>query len=188
MPGLTRPEAIVVALLSKGGDRTKVDTEDVAVEASKLAPGLFSWVKYPELVDKELVRVALSDARLKKGWTIGSHAQGWMLTPAGVAFARANEQRVRHQVQQGPQARDPDLEKERARMLQSEAYAAVKRVGVDAVSDDQADAFFRLIAYIKGQARERKITRLENAFRDDPELGPVVVGLAAKARKRGGAP
>jgi hypothetical protein len=186
--GLTRPEAAIVALLHKGGDRQKVDTEDVAIEAAALAPGLFSWVKYAEHVDKELVRVALSDARLKKNWTIGSHAQGWMLTPEGLTFARANERRVREQAQAGRQARDPELEKERARMLASEAYAHAQRDGIDAVTDDEADAFFRLIAYIRGQPRQRKIARLENAFRDDPEMGPLILALAARARMRGEAP
>jgi len=185
MPGLTRPEAAIVALLHKGGDRSKVDTEDVAVEAGTLAPGLFSWVKYPDRVDKEIVRVALSDAKLKKMWTIGSHAQGWMLTPEGVAFARVNEERVGHQAQTGRQTRDPELEKERARMLASEAYAHAKDDGVEAVTDEEADAFFRLIAYIRGQPRQRKIARLENAFREDAELGPLIVALAARARLRG---
>src|SRR5262245_33708007 len=145
MPGLTRPEAAAVALLRRGGDRVKVDTEDVAVEAGSLAPGLFSWVKFTDRVDKELVRVALSDAKLKKKWTIGSHAQGWMLTPEGMALARANEKRVLEQAQEGRQARDPELDKERARMIASEAYARAKREGVDAVTDEEADGFFRLI-------------------------------------------
>lgn len=185
VPGLTRPEAATVALLHRGGDRTKVVTEDVAIEAAVLAPGLFSWVKYPDRIDKEIVRVALSDAKLKKKWTIGSHSQGWMLTSEGVAFARANEKRIEQQAGAGPQARDPELEKERARMLASDAYVHAQRDGVDAITDDEADAFFRLIAYIRGQPRQRKIARLENAFRDDVELGPLIVALAARARTRG---
>jgi len=182
---LTRPEAATIALLQRGGNRTKVDTEDVADEAAVLAPRLFSWVKYPERVDKEIVRVALSDAKLKKKWTIGSHAQGWMLTPEGVTFAHQNAQRIRAQASDGPQTRDPKLEQERARLLASDAYARAQSAGVETVTADEADAFFHLIAYIKGQARQRKIARLENAFRHDPELGAIVVALAEQARMRG---
>lgn len=171
--------------MQRGGNRTKVDTEDVADEAAKLAPRLFSWVKYPQRVDKEIVRVALSDAKLKKKWTIGSHAQGWMLTPEGVAFAQKNSSRVKAQAGDGPQSRDPKLNQERARLLASEAYARVASDGIDAVTADDADAFFRLIAYVQGQARQRKIAQVENAFRDDPELGAVVVALAERARSRG---
>jgi hypothetical protein len=185
VPGLTRPEAATIALLHCGGDRTQVDTEDIAVEAGRLAPGLFSWVKFPDRVDKEIVRVALSDAKLKKSWALGSHSQGWMLTPAGVTFARVNAERVKQQAQAGRQTRDPDLEKERARLIASDAYAHAQRDGIDAVTAEEADGLFRLIAYITGQPRQRKIARIENAFRDDAELGPLIVALAARARTRG---
>lgn len=185
VPSLTRPGAATIALFQLGGDRAKVDTEDVAIEAGGLAPGLFSWVKYPERIDKELVRRALGDARLKKKWTIGSHLQGWMLTRDGIVFARQNAERVKQQAQEGPQTRDPELARERVRLLASDAYEHAQRDGVAAVTDEEADAFFRLIAYIRGQARQRKIARLENAFRDDAELGPTIVALAARARTRG---
>jgi hypothetical protein len=185
MASVTRPEAATIALLHRGGDRLKVDTEDIADEAGKLAPRLFSWVKYPERVDKELVRVALSDARLKKKWTIGSHSQGWMLTPEGLAFSKQNESRIRAQAEAGSQVRDPTLEKERARLLGSDAYAHAQRDGIAAVTDEEADAFFRLIAYIRGQARQRKIAGIVNAFDKDAELGELVVALAARARAMG---
>jgi hypothetical protein len=185
MPALTRPEAATIALLQCGGDRTKVDTEDAAVQAGSLAPGLFSWVKFPDRIDKEIVRVALSDAKLKKSWVLGSHSQGWMLTPAGVTFARANAERVKQQAQAGRQTRDPDLEKERARLIASDAYSHAQREGMGAVTTEEADGFFRLIAYITGQPRQRKIARIENAFRDDPELGPLIRALAERARTRG---
>ena len=129
--------------------------------------------------------MALSDAKLKKKWVLGSHAQGWMLTPEGVTFARSNAERVKQQAQAGRQARDPDLEKERARLMASDAYLRAQREGPDAVTAEEADAFFRLIAYIKGQPRQRKIARIENAFRDDAELGPLIMALAARARLSG---
>lgn len=188
MKSLTRPEAAVIALLHRGGDRTKVDTEDIALTAGETAPDLFSWVKYPQQIDKELVRVALSDAKLKKKWAIGSHAQGWMLTGEGIAYAKANEARALERAQEtrdAGQSRDPEAAKERARLLGSEALAHARRDGVTAVTDDEADAFFHLISYIRGEARERKVTYVENTFRDDPELGPIVVALATRARKRG---
>lgn len=188
MPELTRPEAAVVALLRRRGDRAKVDTEDVALEASALAAGLFSWVKYPDRVDKELVRRALTDAKIKKKWAIGTHIQGWMLTPEGAAFARASEQRVRRQGRAGRQSRDPDFAKEKARLLSSAAYTHARSDGVDAVTEDEADAFFRLISYIRGAPRLRKVARVETAFRDDADLGPLVSALASRARKRGEGP
>jgi hypothetical protein len=182
---LTRPEAATLALFALGGEREMVDTEDVAVRVAEVAPGMFSWQKYRDRIDKELVRVALSDARLKAGYVIGSHAKGWMLTPKGLKFARENAERGGTET--GPERRRPDdrqLERERARLLMSEAFSAYQNGGSASVSSDEADAFFRLNVYVRGEGRERKIARIENQFGDDPELGEAVRALAARARER----
>ena len=39
-------QVALAALLVLGGDRTPVDTEDVAIEADRLAPGRFRWRKF----------------------------------------------------------------------------------------------------------------------------------------------
>jgi hypothetical protein len=174
---LTRPEAATLALYAEGGELEMVDTEDVAVRVGEIAPGMFSWRKYRDRIDKELVRVALSDARLKAGYTIGSHSKGWMLTAAGLEFARENADRAGEEA--ASERRRPDdrqWERERARLATSDAFARLQNGGVD--------AFFRLNVYVKGDARERKIARIENRFSDDPELGAAVKLLAARARER----
>ena len=182
---LTRPEAATLALFALGGDQDMVDTEDVAIRVAEVAPGMFSWQKYRDRIDKELVRVALSDARLKAGYVIGSHAKGWMLTPKGLDFARRNADRTA--VAAGPERRRPEdgqRERERARLLMSDAFNRFQGGGIDSITPDEADAFFRLNVYVKGEGRERKIARIENQFGDDSELGKAVRILAAKARKR----
>jgi hypothetical protein len=185
MQVLTRPEAATLALFAEGGERETVDTEDVAVRAADMAPGMFSWQKYRDRIDKELVRVALSDARLKAGYVIGSHSKGWMLTTKGLDFARANAGRT--DAAAASERRRPDdrqWERERARLLMSDAFARFQNGGPETVTPDEADAFFRLNVYVKGAARERKIARIENHFSNDPDLGPVVRLLAARARER----
>jgi len=183
---LTRPEAVTLALYALGGAEKATDTEDVAIRAAKLAPGMFSWKKYPEQIDKELVRVALSDARLKKKWVVGSHNRGgWVLTPSGHEFARKNEGRLEatsHTPRHGREARQQ--ERERTRLLTSVAYERLIAEGIEAVTSDEADAFFRINVYVEGQARERKISRVENQFGGDAELGEAVRLLAARARQR----
>jgi hypothetical protein len=182
---LTRPEAATLALYAEGGDRETVDTEDVAIRAADIAPGMFSWQKHRDRIDKELVRVALSDARLKAGYVIGSHSKGWMLTTKGLDFARANADRAN--VESAGERRRPDdrqWARERARLLMSDAYARLQNGGSEPVTPDEADAFFRLNVYVRGAARERKIARIENRFSNDPELGPAVRLLAARARER----
>jgi hypothetical protein len=182
---LTRPQAATLALFAKGGEKEAVDTEDVAVHVADLAPGMFSWQKYRDRIDKELVRVALSDAKLKAGYVIGSHSEGWMLTSAGLDFARRNLDKTG--TRDSAERRRPDdrqWERERARLMTSDAYMKATTVGTASVSPDEADGFFRLNVYVRGSARERKIARIENHFSDDSELGDVVRLLAAQARER----
>lgn len=182
---LTRPEAATLALFALGGDQEAIGTEDVAVRVAEVAPGMFAWQKYRDRIDKELVRVALSDARLKVGYVIGSHAKGWMLTPAGLKFAKASADRGGDA--SSPERRRPQdrqLERERIRLLTSEAFSGFQNGGIESVSSDEADAFFRLNVYVRGEGRERKIARIENQFGDDPDLGEAVRALAIRARER----
>ena len=183
---LTRPEAATLALFACGGGSESIHTEDVAIKASELAPGMFAWEKHPDRIDKELVRVALSDARLKKHYALGSHDQGWMLTPLGLEWARqqpsigdgaiaASKRRGREDVQ---------LNRERARMVGTVAFEKFSEGSVDSITDDDADAFFRLNVYVRGQARQRKIARIQNEFGQDPQLGGLIAQLAEKARHR----
>lgn len=186
---LTRPEAVTVALYSLGGAEGPVDTEDIAIHAHRLAPDMFSWKKYPDMVDKELVRVALSDARLKKNWVVGSHDRGgWLLTPDGQRFARKNESLLERSP--APERRagraDKQIERERARLNSSAAFELIRKGSGAEVTVDEADAFFRINVYVQGQDRERKIARIENQFGDDVELGDVVRTLAKIARGREG--
>jgi len=182
----TRPEAVTLALDGIGGAEAAQDTEDVALRVSELFPGMFAWRKYREHIDIELVRVALNDATKKKGWVVGSHRQGgWLLTPAGVLQA----QRLRAQLPDAPathqRGKDEQLrERERGRLLATSAFARVSAGDAASVTADEADSFFRMNVYVEGSARERRIARLQNLFGSDPELGPVVAALAARARQR----
>lgn len=182
---LTRPEAVTLATYALGGTDGAVDTEDIAVRVAELVPGMFSWQKeeHRDRIDKELVRVALSDARLKKRFVVGSHDKGgWMLTPEGRCFAERNLEYLQgHPVERGRGRDERQLERERVRLLSSDAFDQFEESGdFAAVTDEAANAFFRIDVYVKGQARERKVTRVVNYFGEDPELGELVQGLARR--------
>ena len=186
---LTRPEAVVLALFSLGGRDSPVDTEDVAIRVGEVAPGMFSWKKYADRIDKELVRVALSDARLKKSWVVGAHdGAGWLLTPDGERLAREKRHELGGLADPSAETRrtgDPRYKRERARLVTSGAHQKVLADGsAQAVTEPELDAFFRINVYADAGARAMKITRLENLFGDDPELGRTVRMLASKARGR----
>lgn len=100
-------ELVVYALYLLGGDSNSVHTEDIAIKCFELLPSSFSWVKYPQFPDKDIVRVALTDARKesygglvegRSGQKRGQSAKtqrdpvedGWMLTTTGIHWVREN--------------------------------------------------------------------------------------------------
>ena len=97
---LPNRELVVYALFLLGGDTNRVHTEDVALKCFELCPQSFSWVKHAEYPDKDIVRVALTDARKehygalvegragqRHGLTAktkrGPVPDGWILTATG---------------------------------------------------------------------------------------------------------
>ncbi|MGA7991537.1 MAG: hypothetical protein WCC53_08915 [Thermoanaerobaculia bacterium] len=105
-------EVAAFALFALGGGEKFVHTEEVALKCFDLAPGSFSWVRHTHLPDKDIVRVALTDARKEKvgglvvgrsgrGYRVassgayGSTADGWRLTEAGVKWCLENAHRFR---------------------------------------------------------------------------------------------
>lgn len=170
-----------------GGESQPVDTEDVAIRASELAPGRFSWRKYPDQINLELIRVYLSDAKKpdKGAYLLGSGKEGWMLSEAGVRFALRNAQTLSDsdlsRVAMTPKQRQW-LQTERTRLLASTAYRKHLADDAASITRKEAEDFFRVDDYVAGQARERRIVRLLNAFRDDPELGALLALMAERVR------
>ncbi len=113
-------ELVVFALAMCGGTTDKVHTEDIALKCHELFPGSFSSVKYPEIPDKDIVRVALTDARKeafgalvdgRAGTRKGQSAKtrrdrapdGWVLTEAGVHYLREHDSVFQELVESGKQ-------------------------------------------------------------------------------------
>lgn len=171
---------VTIAVYLLGGERAPVDTEDVAKKADELAPGRFTWRKYKDQINLEVVRVYLSDAKKKtKGaYLIGSGNTGWTLSEAGLAFARANIGAVEELRKASPRkAVGQDrvrLQRERARLMSTDAYAKVATGHSDEVTQRDAESFFRIDSYVRGEARHRRVATIANAHGDDPELGPVI--------------
>lgn len=99
-------ELVVFVLYLLGGESGSVHTEDIAAKCHQLFPDAFSWTKFPQFPDKDIVRVALTDARKEKngGLVQGRSGQshglvaktsreptpdGWRLTPRGVLWIQS---------------------------------------------------------------------------------------------------
>src|SRR6266487_1321916 len=124
---LANHEIVTIALLLCGGDARSIDTEDIAVKANEIAPGRFSWRKYPDQINIDTVRKRLWDARKddKCGFVLGSEKDGWQLTEKGLKFAK----KARKSAKGGyPAARSSLRERrfaraEKLRMLETDAFA-----------------------------------------------------------------
>jgi hypothetical protein len=109
MTDIPNRELVAYVLSLLGGESSRVHTEEIAVKCHELFPASFSWTKYTHLPDKDIVRVALTDARKaqhgalvdgRSGERRGHSAttkrepvpDGWMLTESGVRWVR--EQRA----------------------------------------------------------------------------------------------
>ena len=176
---LSNHQIVTIAVYKLGGRFQPIDTEDIAVEANRLAPGRFTWRKHADQINIENVRVFLSDAKKAKngGYLSGSGVEGWMLTPRGLAFAESHASSfvVVSSGDPHPKARNQKwLASERERLLASDAFAKFQEGDQDSISDKDIAGFFRLDEYVTGKARERKVNRLANAFLEDPKLGPAI--------------
>lgn len=186
---LANHDVVTLAVYLLGGASQPVHTEDVAVRANQLAPGRFTWRKYPDQINLELVRVYLSDAKkVQKGsLLVGSGSGGWLLSVNGLAFARKNLPRI----EAADTSRDNLgvrerrwIRAERARILADPTTEKWRSDGAGAITPQEAEALFRVDEYVRGTARSRKVTRILNTYGDDPELGDALRELAAKVRSR----
>lgn len=186
--GLSNHEIVTLAVFLLGGDSQRIDTEDAAMKANELAPRRFTWRKYPKQINIETVRKRLWDARKpeKGGYLVGSDKAGWSLTQAGLSFARSKVSVLdRASLTRKPlNTKERNwFRRERERMLGSEAYQKFAVGESDKISIQEAQAFFRVDAYVTGEARSEKLLRARNVFGEDPDLGPLIKLLVARIEK-----
>jgi hypothetical protein len=90
---LSNIEIVALAAYLLGGESRYVDTEDIAVKANELAPGRFTWVKYPEQINIHAIKTHLWDAKSDRRGSLllGSEKDGVQdatLHPAGDVLLR----------------------------------------------------------------------------------------------------
>lgn len=188
---LTHPQVVTLAVYLLGGSRSAVDTEDVAVRANELAPGRFSWRKYRDQINLELVRVYLSDAKKEQhgAMLIGAGRSGWRLTQSGLDWAskvapligHVDLSRSRAQVKSGS-IDEKRWQRERARILTSKAWD-LWLDDKENITINDAKKVFRVDSYVTGQLLETKITRILSLFYNDDELNTFLKYIANLVRE-----
>jgi hypothetical protein len=178
---LANHEVVTIAVFLLRGDIQLVETEDVAVKAAEVAPGRFSWRKYPEQINFESVRRRLTTAADDYGYVIGSQRDGWRLTDKGREFAEAAAERLEVAEQRRPLSlREKQWRsRERERMLSSHAYSAFTKGDNSSFTVEDAERFFRIDEHVSAQQRKARVERALVFFSDDDELGALVAAMAA---------
>lgn len=190
--GASQVEVVTLAVYLCGGDTNVVDTEDAAVKANEIAPGRFTWRKYPDQINIELVRTYLSAAKGRHGYLAGKGRDGWSLTPDGLDWAKAKgvailgaDQSRRREERKGGSVDEARWQRERARITSLKAWEQWL-AGERDIGGREAEAVFRIDDYAVGRTRDLKVARLRELFEDDPEVGPFIDSMAAiVVQKRG---
>lgn len=181
-------EIIALAIYLLGGESQTIDAEDIAVKSYELAPERFSWRKYPEYISVESVRKRLYETQKdeNKCYFTGSDKKGWLLTLRGVQFAKkilTEKSLIQFSKKTHTLKEKQWLKSEKTRMIASEAFQKIQEQGLESVTQQEAESFFRLDEYVTGDTRERKISRIVNNFSDDEILGEFVTVLSEKVQE-----
>jgi hypothetical protein len=178
---------VVIAAHLAGAHRGYADTEDIAVQANRIAPGRFTWRKHKDQINIDTVRKRLWDASKpeKGGYLTGSEKNGWLLTQAGIAFCEENlskfETPAEHRDRLSQRERSW-LIRERARMLNEPAFSKWQADQRSEITPAEAERFFRIDDYVIGSARRDRIERALALFRSDTDLNEAVSEIAKLVR------
>ena len=184
-------EIVTLAVHLLGGAQRFIDTEDIAIKAFELAPLRFSWRKYPEQINLELVRVSLSDAKKPHKGTLlrGSGRKGWSLTANGNKWIEANLNLLERDLSLGfnESRRAGSVDAARAdresKRLQSSAAWRQWQEDPQNVKTAQAKEIFRIDTYTKPDMLSLKIDRLLNLFSKDPEISSFLTDMSQLVTK-----
>jgi len=176
---LSNHEIVTLAVYLMGGDRGHIDTEDVAVKANELAPGRFVWKKYNEQINIKNVEAFLFDARKEKygAYVIGSGIEGWLLTEAGLAFAKQAASKLENLDLSKTRLSSKERQwmmRERERMLADPVMDQLDSGESNTLTKGDALRFFKVDPYLDNRSRKARIQRYLNYLGEDPQLGPVI--------------
>jgi hypothetical protein len=170
-------EVAVVAIYLLGGAQRSIDTEDAALKCHELAPKLFSWQKYKDQINLELVRVGLSDAKKPKNGALlsGSGREGWRLSARGLDWVSNEGRQVIAVVSAGitshSKAGSVDAvrrQRELERLLESDAWSEWSTSGN--IGLRAARTILRSDENTSSKMLQIKVARLRAMFEDDAKI------------------
>jgi hypothetical protein len=187
-PTFANHELVVLATYLAGGAKAASDTEDIAIKANELAPGRFTWRKYPDQINIDTVRKRLWDAtKPEKGsYLIGSERTGWRLTKAGFDFARPRIKKLSTSDLGKPRKSKEESAsetREMKRLVQEDAFLKFRLGRQHEITKSDAEHFFRIDDYVTGKSRTAKIERFRIIASHNPELLDAINFLSGLVRE-----
>jgi hypothetical protein len=168
---LSNLQIVVVAVARLGGDTQSIHTEDVAIEASNIAPGRFAWRKYPDRIDLELVRRTLAKmAEKEPPLLVGNARRGWMLSKHGLRWVEKNAKDLFSLEGFRRGSVSDAIEMERARLRETDAWRKYKSGLVDKLSLNDLYEFVRINEYFSDDKRHERFNIVATAVDGDTDL------------------
>ena len=155
-------QLLTVALGNLGGHEHSVHTEDVALEADRLLPGRFTWRKYPQYIDINVVLQGLGDARRKKygEYVIGNNVKGWMLSKAGQIWLKtvlaSDQSELSLLIGSGKGSLIFSQRQELYRLRKSDAFHQFANGQIKEITRSHLFEFARVNEYFSTKARVRR--------------------------------
>jgi len=186
---LSNSQIVVLAAYLADAAKGYADTEDIAIKAAKLAPGRFSWRKYPEQINIDTVRKRLWDAASEKNGRMltGSERDGWLLTEAGLHFCQSHEKLLTVPGESTLRLSQKELSwatREKVRMQTEIAFQKWQEGRTEEIVPIEAERFFRIDDYVVGDLRRSRIKRARDIFGTDPLMIEAIQEISKKLRER----
>ena len=167
-----KSDIAAIALYQLGGSLRYIHHEDVAIKASQLSPKMFSWEKYPEQINLEMVRLALKNESAKVGGRVsGGIRDGWMLTPHGLSWCLAKVSGASNKFPR------EQIHKEITRMTKNETFNKVVSNKASEITDNDLKALIRIDEYFSARNRSERIMALANVAVIEPKLKQILITL-----------
>src|SRR5687767_8165384 len=120
---LSNAEILTLVVYILDGTVSPVDLEDAAIEAFRLAPKKFSWIKYDDRIDLRIIEYGLRSAcRPNMKYLKGSNKHGYMLTQLGLEWAKKISTKDQSTTVARKSSPTDLIEKEKARLLNTKTF------------------------------------------------------------------
>lgn len=176
LSSMSNVHLVTIAVGNLGGYEKRVDSEDIAIHVNELAPGKFTWRKYPEHIDIQVVNQALQDARRKRNGAlvVGTGAKGWMLSKAGMEWFKhikiTDGSRTGNSLGLRRDSLLASQELELRRLVNTRAYKLYFSGQIEGITRSDFFDFVKINEYFSLKARQRRYDFVESTISKDKEL------------------